>query len=246
MKRLQDKVCIVTGAASGIGRETVKMFVSEGAEVHGLDLNKVGLADLNRSEPTCITHEIDITDGNQIQSAIELFHRIDVLFNCAGRVSVGSILDCSDNDWTLSLQTNVTSIYELTRAVLPIMLTNGGGSIINMASVISSIGGAPERFAYGATKGAVIGITKSIARDFADRGIRCNAICPSAVETPTMRQRIDAMDNPESAREMFNSRQPIGRMGTTDEIAYLATYLASDESKFVTGSAMVIDGGAKL
>ena len=246
MNRLKGKLCLVTGAGSGIGWETSRKFAEQGAIVHAIDIESSGLESIDQISENIHTHLADITDIKQIQSILDGFDRIDVLFNCAGRVDTGNILACSENDWSMSMSLNVTAIFRLTQAVLPIMLRQGSGSIINMASVISSIGGAPDRFAYGATKGAVIGMTKSIAKDFANQGIRCNAICPSAVETPSMTQRIESMEDPNSARATFNQRQPVGRMGTPEEIAHLATYLASDESKFMTGSAIVIDGGAKI
>jgi NAD(P)-dependent dehydrogenase (short-subunit alcohol dehydrogenase family) len=246
MDRLKNKICIVTGAASGIGWETACMFQKEGAQVHALDVDTQGLEQLKELRSEIHTHTVDVTDSDQIKRLLENVSSVDVLFNCAGRVDVGSVLECSEEDWDRSYNLNVGSLFRLSQAVLPKMLEQNSGSIINMASVISSMGGAPDRFVYGVTKGAVIGMTKSIAKDFAKDGIRCNAICPSAVETPTMKRRIEAMDDPQSARQMFSQRQPVGRMGTTEEIAYLAVYLASDESKFVTGSAMVIDGGAKI
>ena len=246
MTRLENKTCIVTGAASGIGWETSCQFAKQGATVFALDVHREGLEKLKTADPKITTNAVDVTNQSQIDGFLSDLNQIDVLFNCAGRVDVGNILQSADDHWQASLDLNVSSIFRLTRSVLPIMLANQSGSIINMASVISALGGAPDRFIYGATKGAVIGMTKSIAKDFADQGIRCNAICPSAVETPTMSQRIEAMDDPEAARIAFNQRQPVGRMGTPLEIAQLAIYLASDESKFTTGSAIVIDGGAKI
>ena len=246
MNRLQNKVCIVTGAASGIGWATACMFSREGATVIAVDVDERALADLQRQLPGSTTHNVDVTDPAQVDALVAEFEQVDALFNCAGRVAVGTILDCTMQDWQRTFDLNVSAIFILSKAVLPKMLAQpSGGSIINMASVISSIGAAPERFAYGASKAAVIGISKSIARDFADRGVRCNAICPSAVETPSMSSRIEEMEDPGAARAMFSARQPVGRMGTPDEIAYMATYLASDESQFVTGSALVIDGGTR-
>ena len=236
----------MSGAASGIGWQTAVQFFDEGAIVHAIDIDRVGLEKLHAALPKIKTHQVDVCCDDQIQRLVDDLDHVDVLFNCAGRVDVGSILNCTDQQWLDSVELNISSIFRLTRAVLPRMIASGGGSIINMASVISSIGGAPDRFAYGATKGAVIGITKSIAKDFSDQGIRCNAICPSAVETPTMTERINAMPDPENARQQFNQRQLVGRMGSPQEIASLAIYLASDESKFTTGSAIVIDGGAKI
>lgn len=246
MARLKGKVCLVTGAAAGIGRETAGVFAGQGADVIAIDIDAAGLKDLAEAHPQITTHVVDVRQDAEVERLVDGLARIDVLFNCAGRVAVGTILECSQADWQASLDLNVTSLFRLTRAVLPKMLAAGSGSIINMASVISSIGGAPDRFAYGVSKGAVIGMTKSIARDFSDKGIRCNAICPSSIETPSMSARIAAMDDPAAAREAFNVRQPVGRMGTPREVADLATYLASDESDFMTGSALVIDGGAKI
>jgi len=246
LKRLNTKVCIVTGAASGIGWQTAIQFLDEGAVVHAIDIDSSGLEKLHSEFPSINIHQVDVCCVHQIEKLVDGLDNINVLFNCAGRVDVGNIVNCTDQQWLDSVELNISSIFRLTRAVLPKMLASGGGSIINMASVISSIGGAPDRFAYGATKGAVIGITKSIAKDFSAQGIRCNAICPSAVETPTMTERIDAMPDPQDARNKFNERQLVGRMGSPREIASLAIYLASDESKFTTGSAIVIDGGAKV
>lgn len=246
MARLEGKTCLVTGAASGIGRETAGVFAREGANVIAVDIDGEGLAGLAQDQGGVTTVVADVCQGDDIQRLVDGVEGIDVLFNCAGRVAVGTILECAEADWQASLDLNVTAIYRLTRAVLPQMVEQGSGSIINMASVISSIGGVPDRFAYGATKAAVIGMTKSIAKDFAGAGIRCNAICPSAIETPSMTARIEAMDDPDAARAMFSVRQPVGRMGTPREVADLATYLASDESRFMTGGAIVLDGGAKL
>lgn len=246
MARLNNKVCIVTGAAAGIGWETAHHFADEGAKVIAIDIDEAGLRKIGNSNPKIATHLVDVTKADQVNRLVGELDQIDVLFNCAGRVPVGTILDCSEPDWQSALDLNVSSLYRLTRAVLPKMIDQKNGSIINMASVISSIGGVLDRFAYGTTKAAVIGMTKSVAKDFADTGVRCNAICPSGVETPSMSARIDAMADPAAARAAFNERQPVGRMGTPAEIAHLATYLASDESRFMTGSAIVIDGGAKL
>jgi len=246
MGRLEEKACIVTGAASGIGRTTSALFAAEGAEVLAFDVDAHGLDTLSATQSGITSSVVDITQPAEVRRVIAQIGKIDVLFNCAGCVTVGSALECSDDDWARTLDLNVSAIFQLSRAVLPRMQAAGGGSIINMASVISSIGGAPDRFAYGMSKAAVIGMTKSLARDFADQKIRCNAICASAIETPSMRDRIQAMPDPARAREEFEKRQPVGRMGSPEEIASLAVYLASDESQFVTGSAIVIDGGAKL
>lgn len=244
--RLDGKVCVVSGAASGIGRETALAFSREGALVHALDRDAPGVRALAEAVPGVVAHGIDLTDA----AAVAGFHaglaRLDVQFNCAGIVPVGTLADCTPAQWDQALAVNVTSVFRMMQAALGPMLRAGGGSIINMASVISSIGAAPERFAYGASKAAVIGMTRSVALDYAAHGIRCNAICPSAVETPSMTARIEAMADPAAARRMFSTRQPVGRMGTPAEIAELAVYLASDAAAFMTGTPVVIDGGAKL
>jgi 2-keto-3-deoxy-L-fuconate dehydrogenase len=245
-RRLDGKLCVISGAAAGIGRETALAFASEGAEVHAIDRDPAGLERLADEAEGIVTHTFDIADAAAVQSFHAALPRLDVQFNCAGVVSVGTLMECTTADWERALSVNVTSIFLMMRAALPLMQVGGGGSIINMASVISSIGGAPQRFAYGATKAAVLGMTKSVALDYASEGIRCNAICPSGVETPSMTQRIEAMDDPDAARAAFSSRQPVGRMGTPAEIAELAVYLASDASAYMTGSHVVIDGGAKL
>lgn len=246
VKRLADKVCVVTGAASGIGRETALAFLREGAVVHALDRDAQGLALLAGQHPQLHVADIDVTDADAVGRFHAGLDRLDVQFNCAGMVAVGRLGDCTAQDWQRSLNLNVTSIYLMMRAAVGLMLPRKSGSIINIASVISSIGAAPDRFAYGATKAAVIGMTKSVALDYAPANIRCNAICPSAVETPSMTARIEAMPDSAAARQGFNARQPLGRMGTPAEIAELAVYLASDLSGFMTGSALTIDGGAKL
>jgi 2-keto-3-deoxy-L-fuconate dehydrogenase len=243
MGRLAGKSCVVTGAASGIGRASAVLFAKEGASVNAIDVDEERLASLKTEPGTIETHTLDVLDRDKVVAFSARIGPIDVLLNCAGKVSTGTVLDCSFDEWQSSLALNVSSIFYLTQAFVPGMIAKGGGSIINMASVISSLGAAPDRFAYGATKAAVIGMTKSVARDFAGKGVRCNAICPSAVDTPSMRARIDMMEDPEAAYELFSKRQPVGRMARPDEIAEMALYLASDASGFVTGSAMVIDGG---
>ncbi len=244
--RLQNKTCIVTGAGAGIGFATADAFASEGAEVIALDRDQAGLLTLIGAHPAIKTQVLDVTDRDAVTSFFAGLGKVDVLFNCAGMVAAGDLLSCTTSDWARTMELNVTSIYSMCRAAVPCMLSGKGGSIINMGSVISSIGAAPDRFAYGASKAAVIGMTKSIALDYAAQNIRCNAICPSAVETPSMAARIEAMDDPVVARAGFESRQPIGRMATPAEIAEMAVYLASDLSGCVTGSAITMDGGAKL
>lgn len=246
MIRLQNKTCFVTGAGAGIGFATACAFAEEGGQVIALDRDIGGLEKLSDKRPTIRTQVLDVTDTYAVAAFFKSLDRADVLFNCAGMVAAGDLLTCTQDDWARTLTLNVSSLFFMCRSAVPLMISGGGGSIINMASVISSIGAAPDRFAYGTSKAAVIGLTKSIALDYAAQNIRCNAICPSAVETPSMAARIEAMDDPAASRAAFESRQPIGRMATTAEIAEMVTYLASDLSGCVTGSAMVMDGGAKL
>ncbi|KHK58370.1 hypothetical protein PI87_01005 [Ralstonia sp. A12] len=245
--RLQGKRILVTAAGQGIGRASAMMFAKEGAQVLATDINAGALATL--AETAGIrTLRLDVTDANAVAVLAREEAAFDALFNCAGFVHHGSILECSEDDWAFSWQLNVTAMYRLTRALLPKMLDNGGASIINMASAASSVKGVPNRFVYGATKAAVIGMTKAIAADFVARGIRCNAICPGTVESPSLEQRIATQAQEQNVsidtiRAAFVGRQPMGRVGTADEIAALATYLASDESRFTTGTCCVIDGG---
>jgi 2-keto-3-deoxy-L-fuconate dehydrogenase len=238
--RLKGKACLVTAAGQGIGRATAERFAAEGGEVLATDVNPTLLASASRME----TRKLDVTDPAAIDRFFDEAGPFDVIFNCAGYVHQGTILDCSEEDWRCSFELNVTSMFRVTKAALPAMLDRGAGSIINMSSVASSIKGTPNRFAYGSTKAAVIGLTKSIAADYAGRGIRCNAICPGTVETPSLAGRMAALPGElEKVRESFIARQPMGRLGSPREIADLAVYLASDESAFTTGSICVIDGG---
>lgn len=244
--RLAGKRCLVTAAGQGIGRATALAFAEQGATVWATDINTEALERL-RTEHTAIqTQLVDATDADAIAGLPDTTGAIDALFNCAGFVHHGTILDCEEKDWHFSFDLNVTSMYRTIRAYLPLMLEAGGGSIINISSAASSIKGAPNRFVYGATKAAVIGLTKSVAVDFVTRGIRCNAICPGTIETPSLHDRIAAQGNAEEARKAFVARQPMGRLGTAEEIAHLAVYLASDESAFTTGTTQVIDGGWSL
>ena len=246
-QRLAGKTALVTAAGQGIGRATAEAFAREGARVIATDINDAALREL-ASLPGVTTQRLDVTDGDAIAALAATLPPLTVLFNGAGYVHAGTILDCDEAAWEFSFNLNVRSMYRIIRAVLPAMLDNGGGSIVNMASVAGSIKGAPNRFVYGTTKAAVIGLTKSIAADFVARGIRCNAICPGTVESPSLRQRI-AEQAKASAQTMaqveaaFVARQPIGRIGRTDEIAALAVYLASDESGFTTGTTHIVDGG---
>ena len=234
--RLAGKTALVTGAASGIGRASAVLFAAEGATVWATDRDEFALEG-------CLTRRLDVLDPARIEAVLAEAGPLDILFNCAGMVAAGTILDCSEADWAASFDLNVTAMYRTIRAALPAMLAKGGGSIVNMASVSSSITGVPNRFAYGASKAAVIGLTKHVAVDFVAQGIRCNAICPGTVDTPSLQDRLRATGDYEKARADFNARQPMGRLGQAEEIATLALYLASDESSFTTGQVHVIDGG---
>lgn len=242
--RLQGKRCLLTAAAAGIGRETALAFACEGAEVVATDLSAEGLAQLATDATGIATRVLDVTAADAVAALFAEEAAFDVLFNCAGYVAAGTILDCDEADWARSFRINVDGAYRLCRAALPGMLANGGGSIVNVASVASSITGVPNRFAYGATKAAVIGMTKAIAADFVGQDIRCNAICPGTVLTPSLQARVAALPGVyEDNLASFVGRQPMGRLGTPGEIAALALYLASDEAGFTTGQIHVIDGG---
>ena len=240
--RLAGKNAVVSAAGQGIGRASASLFAREGAAVHAVDINPATLASLAVEVPGIRTTVLDVTDAAAVEAFVQGAGPIDVLFNCAGFVHHGTILDTKEEDWDFSFNLNVRSMYRMIRATLPGMLERGGGSIINMSSVVSSVKGAPNRFIYGTTKAAVVGLTRSVAADFVGQGIRCNAICPGTVETPSLQGRINAFDDPVEARKMFIARQPIGRLGTAEEIANLALYLASDESSYTTGAVHVIDG----
>jgi 2-keto-3-deoxy-L-fuconate dehydrogenase len=244
--RLEGKTAVLTAAGQGIGRASALAFAWEGAAVLATDIDPVALASLRESQPVIETEVLDVRDTAAIEELARRRGAVDVLFNVAGFVHHGTILDCSDEDWDLSFDVNVKSMYRMIRAFLPAMLAAGGGTIINMASGASSVRGIPNRFAYGATKAGVIGLTKAVAADFIGQGIRCNAICPGTVDTPSLRERIGAFDDPEAALKAFISRQPMGRLGTPEEIASLAVYLASDESAYVTGTIHISDGGFSL
>lgn len=237
--RLTGKVALVTAAGQGIGRATAELFTREGATVWATDVNAATLAGLGE----CKTARLDVRDPAMMAQVLAQSGPLDILFNCAGMVPAGTILDCTPEDWGRAFDLNVTAMFHTAKAVLPGMLERGGGAIINMSSVASSIKGVPNRFAYGATKAAVIGLTKSIAADFVTRGIRCNAICPGTVDTPSLHDRLRATGDYAAAWKAFVARQPMGRLGTPEEIAALALYLASDEAAYATGQAYVIDGG---
>jgi 2-dehydro-3-deoxy-L-fuconate 4-dehydrogenase len=238
--RLKGKKAILTACGQGIGRAVAEAFVREGAAVMATDINEAALAGLSGAT----TRRLDVTDGVAVATLAAELGPVDVLFNCAGFVHHGSILDCEEKDWDFSFDLNVKSMYRTIRAFLPGMLEKGGGSIVNVASVASSLKAVPNRFVYSASKAAVIGLTKAVAADYITRGIRCNAICPGTVESPSLRGRIKALGgNPDEVRKAFIARQPMGRIGTPEEVAHLAVYLASDESSFTTGTTQIIDGG---
>ena len=240
MGRLTGKFALLTASAQGIGRAVAEAFVAEGARVVATDVNEKALAGLAGAE----TRRLDVTDEAAIKALAAELGPIDILFNCAGYVHAGTVLDCEDKDWDRSFDINVKAMYRLIRATLPGMLAKGGGSIVNVASVASSLKGVTNRLAYSASKAAVIGLTKAVAADYVAKGIRCNAICPGTVESPSLEERMKALGgNFEEVRQTFTQRQPMGRMGKPGEIAHLAVYLASDESSFTTGTTHVIDGG---
>lgn len=236
---LSHNTALVTAAAQGIGRSVAEAFRDAGARVIALDINRDALATLDGCE---ICH-LDVTDGAAVLALAAELGRVDILFNCVGVVHNGSILDCSDADWDFAVALNLTSAMRLIRAFLPAMIAGKGGSIVNVASVASSILGVPNRFAYGATKAGLIGLTKSVAADFVAQGIRCNAICPGTVQSPSLDARLAATGDYDAAMASFVARQPMGRIGRPEEIAALALYLASDASAFTTGQCHVIDGG---
>ncbi|MBM3558295.1 MAG: SDR family oxidoreductase [Alphaproteobacteria bacterium] len=244
-ERLDGKTALVTAAARGIGRATALAFAREGATVWAADIDEAELAKLPETR-NLMRRRLDVTDGAAVGAMAAELGTVDILFNCAGRVPHGAILACDEAMWNTTFALNITSMYRTIRAFLPAMLEAGGGSIVNIASVASSLQGVPDRCAYGASKAAVIGLTKSVARDYVTRGIRCNAICPGTVDTPSLGDRIAAFADPVAARKAFVARQPMGRLGTAEEIAALAVYLASDEAAFTTGAAMIVDGGMSV
>jgi len=240
--RLKGKICVVTAAGQGIGAATARAFAQEGATVWATDLDEAKLQALAEVEGVKI-RRLDVLDKSAIGSFSKETGGIDALFNCAGFVHHGSVLDATDAQWEFAFNLNVRSMFWTIQAFLPGMLKKGAGSIVNMSSAASSVKGAALRFAYGTTKAAVIGLTKSVAVDFVRQGIRCNAICPGTVQTPSLDERIAGLGGGTDARQFFLQRQPTGRFGSAEEIAALAVYLASDESAFMTGTVNVIDGG---
>jgi 2-keto-3-deoxy-L-fuconate dehydrogenase len=238
-ERLSGKTAVVTAGASGIGRASAEAFARAGARVLAVDIDADGV----RNVPGCEGFAVDVRDSGAIAEFAAHAGKIDVLFNCAGTVPKGTVLDIDPAAWNAAFDLNVNSMYHMIRAFLPGMLAVRAGSIINMSSVAGSITGVPDRCAYGATKAAVIGLTKSVAADFVAQGIRCNAICPGTVDTPSLQARLHAYGDYEKTRREFEARQPMGRLGKSEEIAALALHLASDESGFTTGQIHIIDGG---
>jgi 2-keto-3-deoxy-L-fuconate dehydrogenase len=240
--RLMGKVCVVTAAGQGIGAATARAFAREGGTVWATDVDEARLAAL-AGTPGLQVARLDVLDKSAIGALAHKTGAIDVLFNCAGHVHHGSVLDATDEQWRFAFDLNVRSMFWTIQAFLPGMLEKGGGSIVNMSSAASSVKGAALRFVYGTTKAAVVGLTKSVAVDYVGKGIRCNAICPGTVQTPSLDERIASLGGGPDARRFFLQRQPTGRFGSADEIAALAVYLASDEAAFTTGTVNVIDGG---
>jgi len=243
--RLKGKVVLVTAAGQGIGRAAALAMASEGAQVWATDLNPELLKSLEGAERVH-TAKLDVLDKGAIHSFVNTLERIDVLFNCAGFVHAGNVLQATDEDWSFAFNLNARAQFWMIQAVLPKMLAHQNGSIINMASVCSSVKGLPNRFIYGASKAAVIGLTKSVAADYVKQGIRVNAICPGTVDTPSLGERISKFEDPVQARKDFVARQPMGRLANAQEIAPIIVYLASDESQFATGNAFMVDGGMTI
>ncbi len=239
---LSGKTALVTAAGQGIGRASAEAFAAAGAQVFATDINEDALAELDQI-PGITASKLDVMNPENIAQVLDRTGPLNVLFNCAGFVHAGNILECDEKDWDFAFSLNAKAQYRLCKAALPAMLANGGGSIINMSSVASSIKGVPNRFAYCASKAAVVGLTKSIAADFVTKGIRCNAICPGTVDSPSLHDRLRETGDYEKAKAEFIARQPMGRVGDAHEIAMLALYLASDASGFTTGQTHIIDGG---
>lgn len=240
--RLQGKTAVITAAGQGMGRATALAFAREGAKVWATDIDANKLDEL-KDLPGITVKKLDVLDPTQILGFAAEIAAPDILFNCAGYVHNGTILDCEEDAFDFSIALNVRAMYRMIRAFLPGMIANGGGSIVNMASVASSVIAAPNRFIYGTSKAAVIGLTKSVAVDYVGKGIRANAICPGTIESPSLQDRMRALGDYDEARASFVARQPMGRLGTAEEVAELVVYLASNESAFMTGNAIVIDGG---
>jgi NAD(P)-dependent dehydrogenase (short-subunit alcohol dehydrogenase family) len=244
--RLVDKNIIVTAAGQGIGKATAIGFHNEGANVIATDLNKKSLANLKKDYPNIKVQILDSTDNSAILEFVKALEKVDVLFNAVGFVHHGTILDCKEKDWNFSFDVNIKSMYFMCKAILPLMIKQNAGSIINVSSCASSLKGFPNRFVYGTTKGAVVGLTKSIAADFVKKNIRCNSIAPGTVFSPSWEERVNNSPDPIQAKKDFISRQPMGRIGTAEEVASMAIYLASDESTFTTGNTFSVDGGISI
>ncbi len=244
--RLEGKKILVTAAGQGIGKATAIAFHKEGAYVTATDLNDKTLAELNKEYPKIKVQKLDSTDNNAILEFTKTLDRVDVLLNAVGFVHHGTILECDEKDWDFSSNVNVKSMYFMCKAILPLMIKQNGGSIINISSCASSFKGFPNRFVYGTTKGAVIGLTKAIAADFVKKNIRCNSIAPGTVFSPSWQDRVNQSPDPVQAKKDFIARQPMGRLGTAEEIAAVAVYLASDDATFTTGSTIHVDGGISI
>ena len=244
--RLEEKQIVVTAAGQGIGKATAIAFHKEGAHVTATDLNDKTLADLNKEYPEIKVQKLASPDNNAILEFTKTLDKVDVLFNAVGFVHHGTILDCEEKDWDFSFDVNIKSMYFMCRAILPLMIKQNGGSIINISSIASSLKGLPNRFVYGASKAAIIGLTKSIASDFVKQNIRCNAIAPGTVFSPSWQERVNQSPDPVQAKKDFIARQPMGRLGTAEEIASMAIYLAGDESTFTTGNTFSVDGGMTI
>jgi len=246
MKKLENKNIIVTAAGQGIGRATAIAYLKEGANVTATDINEKTLKSLNEEFPNIKVSTLDSTKNDAINNFFSKIDKVDVLFNAVGYVHHGTIMECEEKDWDFSFNVNVKSMYLMIKEILPKMIKQNKGNIINMSSIVSSLRGLPNRFAYGATKAAIVGLTKSIAADFIKNNIRCNAIAPGTVHTPSWEDRVAAAPDPVKAKKDFIARQPMGRLATAEEIAALAVYLASDESDFITGVVHPIDGGMSI
>ena len=244
--RLQNKKIVVTAAGQGIGKATAIAFHDEGANVIATDINDKTLADLNKEYPKIKINKLDSTNKDSITEFTKQLDTVDVLFNAVGFVHHGTILECEENDWDFSSNVNIKSMYFMCKAILPLMIKQNSGSIVNVSSCASSLKGFPNRFVYGTTKGAVIGLTKSIAADFVKKNIRCNSIAPGTVFSPSWQDRVNQSPDPVQAKKDFIARQPMGRLGTAEEIAAIAIYLASDESTFTTGTTISVDGGMTI
>ena len=244
--RLKDKIALVTAAGQGIGKATAIAFHKEGAKVIATDINDKTLAELNKEYPKIEVKNLDSTNYDSIKKYVSEIDKLDILFNAVGFVHHGTILECDQKDWDFSLNVNVKSMYFMCKAILPLMVKQNEGSIINVASCASSLKGFPNRFVYGTTKGAVIGLTKSIAADFVKQNIRCNSIAPGTVFSPSWQDRVNQSPDPVQAKKDFIARQPMGRLGTAEEIAAVAVYLASDDATFTTGTTISVDGGISI